>query len=157
MADSRLSCKMKMTVPWSDCDAAGISYFPKNFEWFTNSYLQLLELHGFPYMETFHHNGLASVCLKADCEYKRMVKPLEKITVHTSLTSLTRTRLQFKYQVIKENGEIASEGFTNHAFVNKDGKPVDLKKQLPAIWENLYNKYHSSIAMETMGVKNVDR
>lgn len=143
MKETALTKEMKMTVPWSDCDAAGISYFPRNFEWYTNSYLEWLKYYGFPYMETFHRNGIAVVCLKADSEYKQMVKPMEEITIYTTLSSLTKTRLQFTYYVFKENGELAAEGFTNHTFVNQNGKPINLQKKLPSVWESLYHTYDS--------------
>ncbi len=137
MEYTSLSAKMERVVTWGDCDAAGISYFPKNFEWFTNAYMKLLADYGFPYMETFHHNGISLVCLKAHCQYKKMLKPLEKITVITTLSSLTRTRLEFTYQIIKEDGEIAAKGLTSHAYANDQGRPVNLQKRFPLLWEKL--------------------
>ncbi|MFE8064762.1 acyl-CoA thioesterase [Priestia aryabhattai] len=142
MADLYISCNMEMSVTWGDCDAAGISYYAKNFEWFTNAYMQLLAKHGFPYMETFHKNGIYLVCLKADCQYKKMIRPLEKITIKTFLSVLTRTRVQFTYQVIKDNGEIAAEGFTSHAYVSDRGHPFNLQKRFPILWEKLDNRYN---------------
>lgn len=141
MASHQLTFDLEMVVPWGDCDAAGISYFAKNFDWFTDAYMQLLAHYRFPYMETFQNNGITLVCLTAESQYKKMVKPLEKITVRTSLLMLTRTRLEFAYKVFKENGELASEGVTSHAFVNEQGKPVDLQKRSPNLWEKLYHTY----------------
>lgn len=141
MAFSHLSYELEMVVTWGDCDAAGISYFARNFEWFTDTYMQLLAHYGFPYMETFHHNGISLVCLKADSQYKKMVKPLEKITIRASLSMLTRTRLGFTYNVFKENGELASEGETSHAFVNEQGKPLNLQKDFPDLWEKLNHTF----------------
>lgn len=132
-----VSHDMEMTVKWGDCDAAGISYYAKNFEWFTNAYMELLAEHGFPYMETFHHQGISLVCLKAESNYKKMIKPLEKLTIRTSLTLLTRARMGFTYQIIKENGELAGQGTTSHAYADDDGKPVNLQKRLPALWGQL--------------------
>src|SRR5699024_4815584 len=140
----KLIKERKMVVPWSDCDAAGISYFPRNFEWYTNSYLEWLDHYGFSYMETFHEKGIAVVCLKADSEYKQMVKPMEEITIYTTLTSLTKTRLQFTYQVFKKNDVLAATGFTNHAFVKQNGKPVNLEKELPTVWKDLHHIYDSA-------------
>lgn len=34
---------MEMIVTWGDCDPAGISYYAKNFDWFTNGRMQLLD------------------------------------------------------------------------------------------------------------------
>lgn len=149
MKQSILTKQMKMIVPWSDCDPAGISYFPRNFDWYTNGYISWLDQHDLPYMETFHYQGIALVCLKADSEYKQMVKPMEEIIIQTTLTSLTRTRLQFTYEVVKANGGLAATGFTNHAFVYKNGKPVNLQKKLPDVWERLDRIFQSaSVAVD---------
>jgi acyl-CoA thioester hydrolase len=135
-----VSSDMEMTVKWGDCDAAGISYYAKNFDWFTDARMQLLADYGFPYMETFHHQGISLVCLNAESDYKKMIRPLEKLTIRTSLTLLNRTRMEFTYQIIKENGGIAGQGITSHAYVDDDGKPVNLQKRLPALWDELIFK-----------------
>ncbi|WP_067728819.1 acyl-CoA thioesterase [Oceanobacillus damuensis] len=139
MIDRHVSYDMEMTVNWGDCDAAGISYYAKNFEWYTNSYMQLLAHYRFPYMETFHNHGINLVCLKADSTYKKMVRPLENIIVRSSITLLARTRMEFAYQIIKENGEIAAEGYTSHAYVNNEGVPMNLEKSFPTLWGKLSN------------------
>ncbi|GLB59171.1 acyl-CoA thioesterase [Cytobacillus sp. NCCP-133] len=141
MTSLQVSCENEMIVHWGDCDAAGISYYAKNFEWFTNSYMHLLAFHGFPYMETFHARGISLVCLKADCQYKKMLRPLERISIRTSLASLTRTRLTFEYQLIKQDGELAAYGMTSHAYANQKGLPMNLKKSHPELWELMVDKW----------------
>ncbi|MGV3488405.1 MAG: AMP-binding protein, partial [Tuberibacillus sp.] len=43
-------------------------YYAKNFEWFTDAYMQFLAHCGFPYMETFHNQGI-SLALEAVNKY----------------------------------------------------------------------------------------
>jgi acyl-CoA thioester hydrolase len=143
---SQISHDNEFIVAWGDCDAAGISYYAKNFEWYTNGYMQLLAFYDFPYMETFHEKGISLVCLKADTDYKRMLRPLEHITLRTSLTELTRTRITFSYQLIKKNEELASWGKTSHAFVDNEGRPMNLKKRHPALWISMTEKWKDFIA-----------
>ena len=90
MNDIRPDFVMEMTVAWGDCDAAGISYYARTFDWFTNARMQLLAAHGFPYMDAFHREGISMVCLTADCKYKKTLRPEEKIAVHASVTELSR-------------------------------------------------------------------
>ncbi|MDY0407097.1 acyl-CoA thioesterase [Virgibacillus sp. 179-BFC.A HS] len=141
MSEAYLHREMGMTVTWGDCDAAGISYYARNFEWFTDARMQFFADTGFPYMETFQNQGISLVCLKADCNYKKMLRPLEKIKIRTTLSVLTRSRLAFAYQVLKENGELAAEGMTSHAYVDDDGKPFNLKKRFPELWEKMSEIY----------------
>jgi acyl-CoA thioester hydrolase len=145
MTVSKITHDSEMSVNWGDCDAAGISYYAKNFEWYTNGYMQLLASYGFPYMETFHAEGISLVCLKAETQYKRMLRPLEHITLRTSLTELTRTRMTFSYQLIKKNGEMASWGTTSHAYVDNEGFPMNIKKHHPTLWESMTGKWEEVI------------
>jgi len=132
---------MDMTVTWGDCDAAGISYYARTFDWFTNGRMHLLASYRLPYMDTFHAQGIAIVCLTADCRYRKMLKPEEKITVRTSLTSLTRTRMAFAYRILKQGGELAAEGTTTHAFVDSGGNPFNMQKRFPELWDRLTERW----------------
>lgn len=132
-------CKiMEMTVTWGDCDVAGIHYYARTFDWFTNARMHFMASYGVPYIKTFHSKGVFLVCLKADCDFKKMLRPEEKITVHTELSELTRTRLKFTYKIYNENGELACEGMTSHAYADpKAGAPFNLKKKQPELWEKM--------------------
>lgn len=135
------SIDMEMKVTWGDCDAAGISYYARTFDWFTNARMFFMAQSEVPYMPTFHDKGIALVCLKADCDYRKMVRPEEALTVRTSLTALSRTRMTFDYQVLKQSGELAAEGKTLHACVDNDGNPFNLKRRFPELWELLLDKW----------------
>lgn len=137
MTEAHLRYDLHKIVGWGDCDAAGISYYAKHFDWFTEARFQLLESFGLPYMETFHHNDVVLVCLKAESDYKKMLRPLEKIKIHTLMTTRTRTRMVFEYEIIKENGDLAGKGFTMHAYVNSAGRPLNLQKSNRGLWERL--------------------
>jgi len=133
---------MDMMVTWGDCDPAGISYYPRTFDWFNNGRMDFLSSYHIPYMDTFHYHGIAVVCLHADCEFKNMVRPEEKVTVRTTLTKLTRSRMNFAYQVLKSDDIIAAEGETSHAFIDYQiGKPFNMKRRFPALWGELMNKW----------------
>lgn len=132
---------LDMTVTWGDCDAAGISYYAKNFDWFTNGRMSLLDHYGFSYIDVFHEQGILLVCLKAHSDYKKMLKPLEQITVRTTLSELSRTRITFTYQLLKSNGQVAADGYTSHAFVDKVGKPFNLEKRYSDLWKQLFNRW----------------
>lgn len=128
---------MPMTVTWGDSDPAGISYYARTFDWFTNGRLDFLRAYGMPYMETFHAQGIALVCLHADCDYKKMVRPGDKLTLETLLTNLTRTRITFTYRVFNEDGELTQEGVTRLAFTDTNAQPFNLKRRFPELWKQL--------------------
>ncbi|MBB6634932.1 acyl-CoA thioesterase [Cohnella thailandensis] len=137
MADTYPLFDLEMMVTWGDCDAAGISYYAKSFDWFTNARMGLLAHYGFPYMPEWHHQGISLVCLHADCQYRKMLRPEERIVVRTELAELTRSRMTFAYRILKEGGALAAEGQTKHAYVDNAGAPFNLERRHPELWARL--------------------
>jgi len=134
---SRPVARFPMTITWGDCDAAGIAYYARYFDWFTNGRMNYLNQFKLPYMDTFHDQGVTIVGIKAECEYKLMLRPDENVILETSLADLTKTRVNFNYRVIKSDGSVAACGYSEHAFVDKTGKPFNLYKRYPEIWHKL--------------------
>ena len=137
-AGENVICRKETEVRWGDCDAAGITYYAKYFDWFSDGRIELFRQVGLPYMADFHQQGIFLVAVEASCRYRHSLKPEEKIVLETRLSKLTRTRLEFKYRIFKkEDGILAAEGTTSHAYVDAQGKPFDIKKKHLLLWEKL--------------------
>lgn len=135
-------CRVRMKVRWGDCDPAGIVYYPRYFEWFTDGRTELFRQAGLSYGEIFHKQGIELVVIEASCRYKYSLQPEEEVIIETRLAGLTRSRLEFKYRVLKEeNAVLAGEGRTVHTYVNNAGKPFDAKKKYPALWAELERSF----------------
>ena len=132
--------RIGLTVRWGDCDAAGIAYYVKCFDWFTDGRIALLESVGLPYMSSFHNSGIEIVVVDAFCRYRSSLRPMDKIYLETSIATLARTRITFSYRIFKEDNTVAAEGSTNHAFVDDRGKPFNMAKRNPALWEEVTQK-----------------
>lgn len=133
-----LSNEQEMEVRWGDCDAAGIVYYAKYFDLFTDGRVALLKQVGLPYQQFFHEQGIVVVAVEATCRYRKNLKPEEKYILNTRLAHLGRTRMIFEYVITKlEDKTVATEGRTVHTFVNDTGKPFDLKKKRPDLWAQL--------------------
>ncbi|TEB06066.1 acyl-CoA thioesterase YbgC [Pelotomaculum schinkii] len=133
-----ISNEQEMEVRWGDCDAAGIVYHARYFDLFTDGRVALLRQIGLPYQQTFHEQGIVVVAVEATCRYRSSLKPEDKYILTTKLTHLGRTRMNFEYVITKpETHAVAVEGRTMHAFVDNQGKPFDLKKRRPDLWEKL--------------------
>ncbi len=133
-----ISNQQVMEVRWGDCDAAGIVYYAKYFDLFTDGRVALLQQVGLPYQQTFHEQGIVVVAVEASCRYRKNLKPEEKYILNTKLARLGRTRMVFEYAITKfEDHSIAAEGKTVHTYVDDTGKPFDLKKRRPDLWAKL--------------------
>lgn len=113
-------------------------YYARYFDWFTEGRIAFLREQNLSYMDTFHRNGIVAVAIHAHCDYHRALAPEETIAIETALTGLTPTRMTFGYHLYKAPGDtLAAEGETQHAFVDADGRPFNLKKRFPELWERL--------------------
>ena len=137
MVEQRPFCRLEMEVGWGDSDAAGIVYYARYFDWFSNGRIQLFKKYGLPYMAVFHRQNINMVALEAGCRYKKSLQPEETVILETELDTLSRTRIGFKYKILKQDGTPAAEGFTVHAYVDGEGKPFDLKKRHPVLWAEM--------------------
>ena len=133
-----ISNEQEMEVRWGDCDAAGIVYYAKYFDLFTDGRVALLKKVGLPYQQFFHEQGIVVVAVEATSRYRKNLKPEEKYILSTRLAHLGRTRMIFEYVITKhEDQSVATEGRTVHTFVDDTGKPFDLKKRRPDLWAKL--------------------
>jgi acyl-CoA thioester hydrolase len=132
--------RVETMVRWGDCDAAGITYYVKYFDWFTDGRIALLESMKLPYISTFHNHGIEIVVIDAFCRYRLTLQPMDKIYIETSITSFTRAKITFSYRILKEDNSVAAEGSTNHAFVDEKGKPFNIAKRMPELWEEIVSK-----------------
>ena len=73
--------------------------------------------------------------IEAYCKYKNPARYDDQIRVVTTLKFLQEVKLGFQYEIFHLEKEILLvQGETTHAFVNKGGKPVVLRKQNPFLW-----------------------
>jgi len=130
--------RQEMEVRWGDCDAAGIVYYAKFFDWFSDGRVGLLKQVGLPYHANFHEQGIVMVAIEAHCRYRKSMRPEERFVLETRLAELSRSRMTFTYVITRQgDGAVVAEGKTAHAYVDSAGKPFDCQKRYPALWDRL--------------------
>ncbi|MDQ7096363.1 thioesterase family protein [Desulfosporosinus sp. PR] len=142
----KLISRMNFEIRWGDCDAAGITYYAKYLDWFTDGRIDFLKQVGLPYHEFFHKAGIVTVALEANCRYKKLLRLEQPVILETTLFELSRTRMKFKYRILTIDEVEAAEGYTTHAFVDFiQGKPLDIRKRHPHLWKKLNGVMAGSI------------
>ncbi len=129
--------KLELEVRWGECDPAGIVYHPVYFDWFSVARMRFFRENEVPYMESFHDNGIVLVVLDVGCHYKKTLRAEDKVFIETTMAVLSRTRIRMQYRVLNEQHELCGEGFTEHAYVDEQGKAVNLAKRTPELWDRL--------------------
>jgi len=125
----------QIQVRYSETDQMAVAYHGNYFAWFEIGRTELMREAGLPYGE-LEDNGLFLPVLKAYCEYKSSVLYDDVVTVITRTEKLSGTRIKFTYEIIRDH-KVLAEGYTEHAFLQKGGKPVILYKHNSLLWERL--------------------
>ncbi|MBX5436003.1 MAG: acyl-CoA thioesterase [Alicyclobacillaceae bacterium] len=129
--------RTELEVRWGECDPAGIVYHPAYLDWFSVARMRFLRANGISYMTSFHDEGIVVVVVGASCRYRKPLRAEDLAVVETWWRYVTRTRFGFSYRVYNGDGDLCAEGETEHAFVDERGKPINLARRAPGLWEKL--------------------
>jgi len=115
----------------------GVVYYANYFVWLETGRTEYFRQLGMPYAEVEKNDILLPV-IKAFCQFKSPARYDDLVRVVTTVTSLQEVRIVFKYEVFRHaSNELLVIGETEHAFVNRQGRPVVLKKYNPFLWKRL--------------------
>lgn len=125
---------------YGETDQMGIIYHPNYYIYFEMGRTEFLrEAAGMSYKE-MEDAGVMLPLAETHCKYRIPAKYDDELIIRTSIKGITVARIIFTYQLLRNtDGVLLAEGETVHAFTNKQGKPVNLKKAS----RELYNLFDS--------------
>ena len=122
-------------VQYYETDAMQIVHHSNYIRWFEEARHDYLKRAGFPY-EEIEARGIIIPVLTADCKYKAAVRFGEKVKIVSSLESFNGLRFELAYHVYTEDGTVLhASGRTGHCFLDRNMRPVNIKKKAPDIYE----------------------
>lgn len=129
-----LQSELRLQPRYSDTDAMGVVYYANYLVYFEVARTTALAELGHPYWEMEAH-GLLIPVLRAHCEYHRPARYGDTLVVRTQRARLGRARIRFDYVILRDGEEAPlASGFTEHAFVNRDGRPIRPPEDLMALF-----------------------
>lgn len=127
----------KIRVRYQETDQMGVVYHGNYYTWFEVGRVEFFRSIGYTYAK-LEKEGIILPVIESQCFYKTGAKYDDELLVRTVLKILKGVRLEFHYELIrKEDGILLAEGRTQHAFVDKNLKPVNFKKAKPEVFELL--------------------
>jgi len=124
---------------YGETDRMGIIYHPNYYVYFEIGRTEFLrEAAGISYKD-MEELGIMLPVIETHCIYKIPAKYDDELTVRTAVKLVTPVRISFSYQLIRaSDGAILADGETGHAFVNRRGRPVNMKKYNSGIFDKIY-------------------
>lgn len=124
-------------VFYYETDQMGIVHHSNYIRWFEEARIEWLEQMNCPYAK-MEEMGIISPVLSVECEYRSMTHFGDTVIVETNMDEFKGVKYSF-YYVVKDavSGEVRCTGRSRHCFLNREGKPILLKKEYPDMYQML--------------------
>lgn len=124
-----------------ETDQMGIVHHSNYIRWFESARIDLMDRIGISY-KVMEEAGIISPVLSVSCEYKSMVHFGDEVLIEAGITAYNGVKMSLSYKVTdKATGELRTTGSSSHCFLNREGRPVSLKKAAPVFHENFMKAF----------------
>ena len=117
-------------VHYYETDKMGMVHHSNYIRWMEEARTFYFNDAGLAYSAT-ERLGIMSPVTDLSAVYKFPVSYGETFTVRLKVTKYTGTRFRVSYTIVNENSAVLCEAETGHAFVDKDLKPISMKRAAP--------------------------
>lgn len=119
-----------------ETDQMGVVHHSNYIRWMEEARIDFLSQIGWEYKK-LEDSGVISPVTAVECKYKVSTYFSEVITITVSVKEFKGVKLKLKYEMKKEDGTLACEGYSDHCFLNREGKILNLKREYPAFFDTL--------------------
>ena len=118
-------------VNYYETDKMEITHHSNYIRWMEEARIDFLEQIGFSY-DKLEEDGIISPVIAVECDYRMSTTFGDNIEIQVEIEEFKGVKLVIKYTMKNANtNEIVLIGRTKHCFLNKDNKPIILKKDFP--------------------------
>ena len=129
--------KSIVRVRYAETDKMGFVHHSVYPIWYELARTDLSKLAGFPYSK-MEEDGVLTPLVELNCKYIKPAYYDDELVVTATVSKLTPARIVFYYEVFKDDSDKPiNTGYTVHAIVNKDMRPINTKKLFPDIYQTM--------------------
>lgn len=126
---------VRVRVRYLETDRMDVAYHAWYFVWFETGRVELMRELGCEYRQLEDADGVFFPLVEAGATFRAPARYDDWLTVRTRLASIGGARLRFEYEIRRDGDRsILASGFTEHAAVGRNGRPLrlpaDLKSRL---------------------------
>ena len=120
-------------VHYYETDKMGITHHSNYIRWLEEARVHFLNQIGYGYTE-LETAGIISPVTAVECQYKQPTTFGDEIKIHIEIEKFTGIKLMMRYQIAEiATGNLVATALTVHCFLDRDGRPIPLKKKFPAL------------------------
>lgn len=124
-------------VKYYETDKMGITHHSNYIRWMEEARIDFLDQIGFGYAK-LEQDGIASPVIGIECDYKTSTTFDDEVEIEVAVKEFKGVKLIIQYTMTNaKTGDIVLNGISKHCFVNKESKPIILKREFPELAEKL--------------------
>ncbi|SDL12326.1 acyl-CoA thioester hydrolase [Maridesulfovibrio ferrireducens] len=122
------------SVSYGETDAMGVVYYAEYLHFFERSRSHIIRERGMSY-SLVEEKGIFLPVREASCRYRTPAHYDDMLNIHVGIGEWKRASVIFVYDIYKNDRTIhVANGFTEHACVNPEGRPVRIPEWLREIF-----------------------
>lgn len=123
-------------VQYYETDQMGCVHHSNYIRWFEEIRSDYLAFLGMDY-DRMEAAGIISPVLTIQAEYKTMTRYGETVEIRVRVKEYNGIRIRLEYEICdREDGTLRCRGESSHCFLNREGRPLSLKKAHPE-WDHI--------------------
>jgi acyl-CoA thioester hydrolase len=120
----------RFRVRYAETDRMGTFYNARALEWFEVGRGDMFRQLGLPYGD-LEDAGVLLPVITAHAEYRGRATYDDELLMTTTVRMVGRVKIRFDIRIVHaDTGAPVVEGYTIHAFINRDGKPVRAPREV---------------------------
>lgn len=124
-------------INYYETDKMGITHHSNYVRFMEEARIDFLDQFGWGF-DRLESLGLISPVLNVTCKYKEITTFRDEIAIHVSVQEFKGVKFTMQYKMIHtDTGHEVCTGTTEHCFLNREFKPVRLKKEQPEFYQLL--------------------
>lgn len=126
-------------VHYYETDKMGITHHSNYIRWMEEARVEYMEEIGWSYVR-LEKDKITSPLLGISCEYKSSTTFSDIIAIDVWIAAYNGLTLEIGYSMVKaESGKLVATGKSKHCFLDGEGRPLRVKKELPEFDQVLRN------------------
>lgn len=119
-----------------ETDQMGIIHHSNYIRWMEEARIAYMDEMVFPIKSGSSRNHQS--VLFVNCEYKSMTHFGDRVAIEVKLASFKGVKYEIAYTMRDlESREVRAVAISGHCFLKKDGRPANIKKELPLLYETM--------------------
>jgi acyl-CoA thioester hydrolase len=107
----------RVRVRFADTDAQGVAHNTAYLVWFEVARVEYLRAFAGGYQALRDH-GVEALVLESFCRYRVPARFDDELDVRARCVGLRGARFRYEYEIVRADGVILADGWTNHACVD---------------------------------------